>query len=140
MTRTSTTKSYSDMRRFDTFEERFDYLKLRGTVGMATFGHERYLNQRFYQSAEWRRIRDQVIARDNGCDLGSPGHEIMSRPLVHHMNPMVINDLLQHNEDILNTEFLITVSHETHNAIHYGDRTLLTADYSPRMPGDTKLW
>jgi hypothetical protein len=133
-------RSYSELRRLETFKERFDYLKLHGRVGDATFGFDRYMNQRFYSSAEWRHLRRRVILRDNGCDLGIEGHEIHSGLYIHHMNAMTVNDLITGNPDILDPEFLITVTHQTHNAIHYGDEKLLPRQLVERRPGDTKLW
>ena len=133
-------RTYSELRRFHTIEERFRYLTLRGTVGEATFGFERYLNQSFYRSTEWRHIRHDVIVRDNGCDLGVEGFDINDRVIIHHMNPIVTDDFRNFNPDILNPEFLITVSHRTHNAIHYGDEHLIPREYVERRPGDTKLW
>lgn len=133
-------RTYSEMSSLFTFEDRFDYLKLGGEVGKATFGFERYINQRFYNSTEWKRIRSAVIARDFGLDLGVEGHEVYDRILVHHMNPMVSSDLYEFNDDILDPEFLITVSHQTHNAIHYGSASPAQPTYSIRAPGDTKPW
>ena len=133
-------RRYSELRRLDTFEDRFEYLKLRGGVGEKTFGFERYLNQQFYRSAEWRRTRQIVIARDNGLDLGFEGYEIYDRIIIHHMNPMTIEDVESGSEDILNPEYLITTTHNTHNAIHYGDIGLLPKPLIARAPGDTKLW
>lgn len=133
-------RRYSELRRLETFEERFEYLKLRGGVGEKTFGFERYLNQQFYRSTEWRRTRQIVIARDNGLDLGFDGYEIYDRIIIHHMNPMTIEDVESGSEDILNPEFLITTTHNTHNAIHYGDIGLLPKPLIARAPGDTKLW
>lgn len=122
-------------------EERYRYLKLGGFVGQDTFGYERYLNQDFYRSREWRSIRDVVIARDLGCDLGVPGYEIHDRVYVHHMNPMVPDDIVHGNGDILDPEFLISVTHTTHNAIHFGDESKLPKiRFVERRPGDTKLW
>lgn len=135
-----TTRSYSELSQLGSIEERYDYLRLRSSVGAPTFAHERYLNQRFYRSVEWRRIRNYVIARDEGCDLGIPGFEIYDRVYIHHMNPMTVNDLKQANVDVLNPEYLITVAMRTHNAIHYGDETLLPPTPIVRRPGDTKLW
>lgn len=134
------TRCYSELRRIPTFEERFEYLNLVGQVGEATFGHARWLNQRFYTSWGWRQVRDRVILRDNGCDLGVPGHEIRLNLLVHHMNPVTMEDLVQGREWILDPEFLICVSKRTHNAIHYGDESLLPRPVVDRRPGDTKLW
>lgn len=133
-------RTYSELTRYDSFAEKFKYLKLNGTVGKATFGTERYLNQRFYRSVEWKRIRDHVIARDLGLDLGVEGYEIYDKIIIHHMNPMVPEDLHQGNYDILDPEFLITTTHRTHNAIHYGDESLLPRTIIERQPGDTKLW
>ena len=133
-------RRYSELRHIPTFEERFDYLKLNGSVGRETFGFDRYINQRFYTSKEWRDIRHYVIARDLGLDLGSEGYEINSRILIHHMNPIVVDDILHKNDDILDPEFLITTCHNTHNAIHYGDSSLLPKPLVERSRGDTKLW
>lgn len=133
-------KTYSELSRIGSFEERFRYLKLGGAVGRATFGFDRYLNQEFYRSREWKLARTYVIARDLGCDLGIEGHEIHDRVYVHHMNPIVVDDIKHSNEDILDPEFLITVTHNTHNAIHYGDENLLPKPVVERRPGDTKLW
>lgn len=133
-------RRYRDLRRFETLEERFRYLSLRGTVGESTFGFDRWINQEFYTSKEWRDLRHDIIARDEGCDLGVPGYEIHSRLAIHHMNPMTVDDINHGNDDILNPEFLITVSHRTHNAIHYGDEGLLPRTLIDRAAGDTKLW
>lgn len=133
-------RRYSELRRLDAFEDRFEYLKLRGGVGEKTFGFERYLNQQFYRSTEWRRTRQIVIARDNGLDLGFEGYEIHDRIIIHHMNPMTIEDVESGSDDILNPEYLITTTHMTHNAIHYGDIGLLPKPLVARQPGDTKLW
>jgi hypothetical protein len=111
-----------------------------GTVGKSTFGFDRYINQRFYTSLEWKRIRRQIIVRDNGCDLGVPGFEINDKVLVHHMNPIMVEDLERGQDYILNPEFLICTSFETHQAIHYGDTTKLPQLPIERRPGDTKLW
>lgn len=135
-----TTRRYSDLIRFDTLEERYEYLRLSGTVGKQTFGWDRYFNQRFYHSIEWKRVRDLVIVRDNGCDLGVPGYEINDKVLIHHMNPIWIEDLRRKNQEILDPEFLICVSAMTHQAIHYGDSSLLPQVPIERRPGDTKLW
>jgi hypothetical protein len=124
----------------DTIEERYAYLRLKGAVGAPTFAHERWMNQRFYKSSEWRQVRHAVIARDEGCDLGVEGFEIFDQPYIHHMNPMTNADLRHGNMDVLNPEYLITVTMRTHNAIHYGDRNLLPPVPIVRRPGDTKLW
>jgi hypothetical protein len=133
-------RSYSEMIQYSTFLERYEYLKLRSSVGEATFGFDRYINQNFYRSTEWRQIRDLVIARDVGLDLGIPGQEIFDRVIIHHMNPMRLEDIDQGDPDILDPEYLITVSHDTHNAIHFGDATKLRKEYEERRPGDTRLW
>lgn len=133
-------RTYQELRRLETFEERFDYLKLNGFVGRSTFGFDRYLNQRFYTSKEWRDVRHYVIARDLGCDLGIEGFEINRRALIHHMNPIVPDDIVHKNDDILNPDYLITTCHNTHNAIHYGDKDLLPKPFVERSMGDTKLW
>lgn len=133
-------RTYSELSRLDTFEERFRYLVLHGSVGLETFGFDRYLNQQFYASREWKHIRNFVIARDNGCDLGIEGYEIFSRLAIHHMNPIRPEDIIHSNDDILDPEFLITTTHQTHNAIHYGDERQFPRPFVERRPGDTKLW
>lgn len=135
-----TDRSYQELRRLQTFEERFEYLRLFGVVGKATFGFDRHLNQKFYTSSEWRHLRHQVIARDEGLDLGIPGYEIYDKPIIHHMIPLTISDLRSGNPQAMDVDFLITVSHKTHNAIHYGDASLLSRPLVERRPGDTKLW
>lgn len=135
-----TKRRYSELIRIPTFAERFEYLALGGTVGRATFGHERYLNQRFYTSREWKRVRRNVIARDLGLDLAAEGFEISDRITVHHMNPMSISEVEHGSVDILDPEYLITTQHYTHNAIHYGDASLLPKDPVERRAGDTLLW
>lgn len=124
----------------ETFEERYRYLRLKGAVGRETFGFDRYLNQKFYASREWKNVRDEVIVRDDGCDLGIQGYEIHDRIYIHHMNPMTLQDVIHGRESNLNPEYLITVTHNTHNAIHYGDESLLPKPLIERRPGDTKLW
>lgn len=133
-------RCYDDLTRLDSFEDRFEYLKLQGRVGASTFGFDRHINQRFYTSMEWRRTRDVVLTRDLGRDLGLPDREIPSRPIIHHMNPMSVADLVMGGEDIVDPEFLITVSHDTHNAIHYGDASLLAQPFVDRQAGDTSPW
>lgn len=133
-------KTYSELVRLPTFEERFEYLKLKGSVGKDTFGHDRYLNQVFYTSQEWRRLRDEIIIRDNGCDLGIGGREIGGKIYIHHLNPLGVNDVLTHSEYLVNPEYLICVSFETHNAIHYGDINLLPRDPIERKRNDTCPW
>lgn len=133
-------RSYAELCQLDTFEERFRYLSLRGYVGAETFGYDRWMNQEFYSSREWKLIRQKVIARDEGCDLGLPGYEIFHRPVIHHMNPMTADSIQHGDEAILDPEFLITTTHVTHNAIHYGDEKQLPRQFIVRQPGDTKLW
>lgn len=133
-------RSYAELLRYDTFLDRYRYLVLRGEVGRATFGFDRYVNQRFYTSREWRQVRHEVIVRDNGCDLAVDGYDILDRLVIHHMNPMDVSDIHQGNDDIINPEFLISTTHQTHNAIHYGDEGLLPRPHVERRPGDTKLW
>lgn len=133
-------KTYSELSKLKTFRERFDYLKLDGTVGEETFGFDRYLNQRFYKSLEWRRIRDLVIVRDNGCDLGVYGYEIYGKVLIHHINPITAKDLSLSTDLLLNPEYLISTTIKTHNAIHYGDETLLNDFFTERSKNDTCLW
>jgi hypothetical protein len=133
-------RTYSELRRLDTFEERFRYLELRGVIGFATFGFDRWMNQRFYKSQEWQLVRDAVIVRDNGCDLGIPGYEVYSGLIVHHMNPLSVNDLIGNEEWVIDPEFLITTSLQTHNAIHYGDENQIPRGPIERKVGDTKLW
>ena len=134
------TKSYEELIDISGFEARFEYLKLGGSVGLETFGFDRYVNQAFYRSTEWKYIRQQVIVRDLGCDLGVTGYEINGGVLIHHMNPMVSDDIVHGESRILNPNFLITTTHNTHNAIHYGDSGLLITEFVERKPGDTRLW
>ena len=140
MMTTTNIRTYSELIQLPTFEERFDYLRLDGVVGKDTFGFDRYMNQQFYRSSEWKRIRNQVIVRDNGCDLGIDEYEIHGRILIHHMNPISIEDL-QHMSDLLmSPEYLICVSHRTHNAIHYGDESLIVSAPIERTQNDTCPW
>ena len=134
------TRTYLEMVRFDSFEERFEYLKLGGGVGRSTFGFDRYINQQFYASREWKDIRNYVILRDNGCDLGTSGYEIYDSPLIHHINPMVPEDIVHGETWILDPEFLITTTHNTHNAIHYGGESRMPKVVAERSLNDTKLW
>ena len=133
-------KSYRELSRINTFEERFEYLALHAQPGMATFGHSRWMNQAFYTSREWRRVRQEVIARDDGLDLGIPGFEIYDRIVIHHIIPIIPEDFESGNPLILDPHNLITTTHNTHNAIHYGDRALLRLPPVARSAGDTKLW
>lgn len=133
-------KRYSELRRFQSFEDRYEYLKLYGSVGASSFGFDRHINQRFYRSREWQDIRREVIIRDNGCDLGVEGYDIHSEILIHHMNPIDVESIVHGDPHILDPEFLITTTHRTHNAIHYGDSRKLSQPYKERRRGDTTLW
>lgn len=133
-------KSYDALILLDTIEDRYNYLRIGGGVGRETFGFDRYLNQGFYQSMEWKRVRNEVISRDNGCDLGLEGYEINGRILIHHMNPIRPNQIKFFDPDILDPDFLISCSHKTHNAIHYGDENLLPRRIVERRPNDTIPW
>lgn len=136
-----TDKCYTELKKLKTFEERFRYLKLGGKIGIETFGFDRYLNQVFYTSPEWRTIRNQVIVRDNGGDMGLEDYPINGRILVHHMNPITVQDILERKSSILNPEYLICVGHDTHNALHYADENYIrTKTFEERKPGDTTLW
>ncbi len=133
-------RRYSELIKIPTFEERFEYLKLDARVGDITFGFDRYLNQALYKSREWRYIRPRVITRDEGRDMGLEGYEIGGRLIVHHMNPITLEDIEEGNLIVFDPEYLITVSHDTHNAITYGNFDLLPKVPITRLPGDTKLW
>ena len=136
-------RCYSDLIQYSTFEDRLHYLELHGVVGEDTFGFGRYINQKFYKSPEWRRVRDFVIVRDNGCDLGVKGYDIGDRIIVHHMNPLTLDDISNSSDFLLNPEYLICVSKDTHDIIHYGfssDRYSKSKEPVDRKPGDTKLW
>ena len=133
-------RTYSELIILPTFEERFKYLQLNGRVGDSTFGFDRYINQNFYRSAEWKRIRDLVIMRDNGCDLALEGYEIYGRILIHHMNPITISDIKFSTEYLMNPEYLICVTHNTHNAIHYGDEKQIITGPIVRTKNDTCPW
>lgn len=133
-------RTYSELRRLETIQERFEYLKLNGRVGDRTFGFDRWINQKFYTSTQWRHIRSHIIARDLGCDLGIEGYEIHSGLYIHHLNPMTKADIVEGDDSILDPEFLITTTLVTHNAIHYGDAKQLPRLMVERKPGDTKLW
>lgn len=133
-------KRYSELILLPTFEERYKYLQLNGVIGDETFGFDRYINQMFYRSQEWKQVRDYVIVRDNGCDLGIEGHEIRGKILIHHMNPIGIKDIQQVNKFLLDPEYLITTMLSTHNAIHYGDESLLVTDPIKRHKNDTCPW
>ena len=134
------TRTYYELSKIKNFEDRFKYLKLYGLVGDATFGFDRYMNQLFYKSKEWKAVRDFVIVRDGGCDLGVSGREIQSAILVHHMNPLLPEDIKTSSQLLLNPEYLITTTHSTHNAIHYGDENLLLKLPIDRRRNDTSPW
>ena len=133
-------RTYSELITLPTFEERFKYLQLGGKVGEDTFGHDRYLNQMFYTSDEWRRIRRGVIVRDNGCDLGIQDREIHGLIIIHHMNPITIEDIINRSEFLLNPEYLISTVKNTHDAIHFSDERILITDPIERRPNDTCPW
>ena len=141
MMRQKIIRSYDELIQFPTYEERFEYLKLGGKVGEDTFGFDRYLNQTFYKTEEWKNIRNDVIIRDGGCDLGIPEHEIRgNRIIVHHMNPITKEDILNRSEYLLNPKYLITTIKPTHDAIHYGDESLISKGPVVRMKNDTCPW
>ena len=133
-------RTYSELIKLPTFEERFKYLQLNSSVGKETFGFDRYLNQVFYRSKRWKEIRDYVIIRDNGCDLGIEGREILDRIIIHHMNPISIDDIEKESAFLINPEYLISTVHNTHNAIHYGDEKLLIRAPIERSKNDTSPW
>lgn len=133
-------RSYSELCMLNTFEDRYKYLQLSGAVGKDTFGFDRYLNQIFYRSQEWKSVRDKVIIRDDGCDLGVKGYEIHGRIYIHHMNPIMLKDIEQRTDLLLNPEYLISTTHSTHNAIHYGDESLLPLVPKERSANDTCPW
>ena len=133
-------RTYSELIKLTTLAERFDYLKLGGVIGEDTFGFERYLNQNFYRSAVWKKIRNEVIIRDNGCEMGLEDYPIAGRIIIHHMNPVDSDDIIHQRDILLNPEFLICVGNQTHNAIHYGSIDLLPQDPIERKPNDTCPW
>lgn len=133
-------RRYSELARLKTFKERYEYLRLGGLIGESTFGFERFLNQALYTSQRWKQVRNQIIVRDNGCDLGIEGRDIYDKIIIHHINPLVREQMRDPDESIFDPEFLICVSHQTHNAIHFGDENLLQKDYVPRRPNDTCPW
>ena len=136
----SKVRSYSELCRLDTFENRFDYLKMHGEVGSSTFGFDRWINQKFYRSQEWKQARRIVILRDQGCDLGIQGYEIHGEALIHHMNPLSADDIIHSEDWIFDPEYLIMTTKRTHNAIHYGDESLLPKVVTSRSANDTRLW
>lgn len=133
-------RTYSELIEFETFEERFRYLKLNANVGEETFGFDRYLNQQFYRSDEWKRLRNEIIIRDNACDLGILDRELNKRIIIHHMNPITKYDLIHQTDFLLNPEYLICTSVVTHSAIHYGDENLLFTTFTERTKNDTCPW
>lgn len=134
------TRTYTELARYDSLEDRFEYLKLGANVGDTTFGSDRWINQQFYRSKEWKRIRNHVIVRDNGLDLGAFDSPLRGYPVIHHMNPLRLSDIEDATENLLDPEFLITTCHKTHNAIHYGDKKLLPQPFVERRPNDTIPW
>ncbi len=133
-------KTYSELITFPTYEERFRYLQLKGAVGKDTFGYDRYLNQILYNSQEWKCFRDKIIIRDNGCDLACEGYDIHGRILVHHINPIRVDDVVNRNPIVFDPENVVCVTHNTHNAIHYGDESLLVLAPVERTKNDTCPW
>lgn len=133
-------RTYSELSKLKTFKERFNYLKIGGQVGIETFGFDRYLNQALYNSPEWRKVRNEVLIRDEGRDLGLEGRDISKYALIHHMNPITERQILDRDPDVFNPEYLITVSRKTHNAIHYGSEELLDDEIIERTPNDTCPW
>ena len=133
-------RTYSELIMLSTFEERYKYLQLSSSIGEETFGFDRYLNQNFYRSKEWKRIRDFVIIRDNGCDLGVEDRTIHGKIIIHHMNPIRTKDIQDVSDYLLNPEYLICTTHQTHNAIHYGDENLLVRNPIERTANDTCPW
>ena len=133
-------RNYTELSKLQTFEERFNYLKLDGIVGKETFGYDRYLNQILYQCHEWKSVRNKVSIRDNGCDLGIIGHEIQNRIIIHHMNPITVEDIKSRNSIVFDPEYLISTVHQTHNAIHYSDENLIPKNPVERKPNDTCPW
>lgn len=133
-------RRYSELKRINNFKDRYEYLRLAGIVGESTFGFDRYLNQLLYTSDRWRKVRNEVIIRDNGCDLGVEGYDLHNRIIVHHMNPLSLEEVEKVNDDIFNLEYLICTSMRTHNAIHFGDESLLPKTPIERKPNDTCPW
>lgn len=133
-------KTYSELITIPTFEERFEYLQLKGSVGKDTFGYDRHLNQVLYRSPEWKRLRNQIIIRDCGCDLACEGYDINSKVLIHHLNPITVEDVLARSRKVFDPDNLVCVSHNTHNAIHYGDVDLLVTGPIIRTKNDTCPW
>lgn len=135
-----TIKCYTELSKLNSFEERYQYLRLKGSVGVETFGFDRYLNQVFYRSQRWKEVRDFVFIRDNGCDLGIEGYEIHGSFMIHHMNPITLKDIELESDFLIDPEYLISTIHNTHNAIHYGDDSLLVTAPIERRKYDTCPW
>ena len=133
-------RTYSELSTLKTFVERFEYLKLNGTVGQSTFGYDRYLNQLLYNSTEWKSLKTKIVIRDNGCDLGVEGYEIHGKIIIHHMNPITVDDILKRRDIVFDPEFLISTIHNTHMAIHYSDENLLIKAPIERFKNDTCPW
>lgn len=133
-------RTYSELKNYKTFIDRYNYLKLVGEVGVETFGMDRYINQMLYRSRKWKQTRNKVIIRDNGCDLGVDGYDLYDRIIIHHMNPLTLEDIEEESPDVFDPEFLICTSFRTHNAIHYGDANLLPKEPIERRPHDTCPW
>lgn len=133
-------RTYAELITLPTLKERFEYLKLGSSIGVETFGFDRYLNQILYTSSRWRKVRDEILMRDEGCDLAHPDWVIPGKIIVHHMNPITVEDLEEGNEDVFDPRYLVCASDTTHNAIHFGDANLLPKDYVPRQSGDTCPW
>lgn len=140
MNSSTTIRTYSELSRIPDFMGRYEYLRIGGHVGEETFGFDRYLNQQFYHSDEWRSIRDYIIVRDLGCDLGLEGFTIHGRIYIHHMNPITVRDIRDYTDYLIDPEYLVCTTHNTHNAIHYGDSSLLIAEPIERTPYDTCPW
>lgn len=133
-------RTYSELITIPTFEKRFEYLQLKGSVGKDTFGYDRYLNQVLYRSPEWKRLRNQIIIRDDGCDLACDGYDVYGKVLIHHLNPITVEDVLARSRKVFDPDNLVCVSHNTHNAIHYGDMDLLVTGPIIRTKNDTCPW
>lgn len=133
-------RTYSELITIPTFEERYNYLKLNGIVGKETFGYDRYLNQLLYRSSDWRSFRDRIIIRDNGCDLACEGFELQSRIIIHHIDPITVEDILNKHPKVFDPENVVSTSHNTHLAIHYGDKNLISIAPIDRYKNDTCPW
>ena len=133
-------RKYSELIKIQDFHKRYEYLVLKGSIGEQTFGMERHLNQTFYKSPEWRRFRNDILIRDNGCDMAHEEYPIQGKIIIHHLNPITPDDILKRSYLLLDPENVVCVSHRTHEAIHYGDISLLPEDYIPRQPNDTIPW